>query len=361
MSMVKAVNLCHKYNGKEVLKNISLEIAQGKVFALIGPTGTGKTTFLRLINLIEQPVSGKIFFDGTDTAASGKTALNIRRKMAFVLQKPVMFNASVHYNIACGLKWRKIEKTAIQKKVKSIIALVGLEEYESRNAKMLSGGEAQLVALARALAVEPEVLLLDEPTANLDPISVSKIEKLISDINRQCKTTIIISTHEMSQGRRLADRIGVLINGEIVQTGSSGEVFEKPGNRDVAEFVGMENIIDGVIVSSDNGLVIIEVKKKQLEAIANYDVGENVTVCIRPEEVMLSLSKITSSARNNFCGKVSKITIVGQFVRVEIDCGFQIVSTITKRSLEDMRLKIGIEVYAAFKATGVHVFKNAKG
>jgi tungstate transport system ATP-binding protein len=142
-------------------------------------------------------------------------------------------------------------KGDIQEKVSSILEMVGLSADKNRHARTLSGGEVQRVAIARAIATEPEVLLLDEPTANLDPVSASRIEELITGIIQRYATTIIMATHDMSQGQRLADRIGVLVNGEILQTGNSRDVFASPRNREVAEFVGIENIIDGLIVSND--------------------------------------------------------------------------------------------------------------
>ena len=181
---------------------------------------------------------------------------------------------------------------------------------------MLSGGEVQRVAIARAIVSEPEVLLLDEPSANLDPASESKIEELITNISNRYNTTIIMATHDMSQGQRLADRVGVLLNGEILQNGDWRDVFSFPKNREVANLVGVENIIDGKIVSSQDKIVAISVGKNVIEAISDYPVGEEVCVCIRPEDITLAKSKITSSARNSFAGKITRIVSFGALVRV---------------------------------------------
>ena len=358
MSLIETVDLCQRYGERDTLKKVNIKVAQGEVLALIGPTGAGKTTLLRLLDLIDTPTAGRIYFDGVDSAKSAKGRLEMRRRMAFVLQKPIVFNMSVYDNIACSLKWRGVDKSSIRQKVGTILDMVGLSAYEKRNARTLSGGEMQGVAIARAIATEPEVLLLDEPTANLDPISASRIEELITSIIHRYHTTIIMATHDMAQGQRLADRISVLMNGEILQTGSSSDVFTIPRNREVAEFVGVENIIDGVIVSNDDKVVSIDIKGKVIEAISDYAPGKEVSVCIRPEDITLALSRVSSSARNSFAGEVTRMVSTGPLTRVEIDCGFRLVSLVTKKSAEELALKKGKPVYATFKATGVHVINR---
>ncbi|GAI50198.1 unnamed protein product, partial [marine sediment metagenome] len=155
-----------------------------------------------------------------------------------------------------------------------------------------------------------------------------------------------------------ADRIGVLINGEILQTGGSREVFASPRNREVAEFVGIENIMDGVIVASEEGLVAIDIGGKVIEAISNYPVGEEVCACVRPEDITLALSPASSSARNSFIGEITRVVSVGSLTRVEIDCGFRLIALVTKRSAEELSLASTKKVYATFKATGVHIIKK---
>ena len=358
MALIETVDLCQRFGEREILKDINLRVDRGEVFALIGPTGSGKTTLLRLIGLLDKPTSGRVFFNGTDITESGSKRLEIRRKIAFVLQKPVVFNMSVYDNIACGLKWRQAGKDVIREKVSGILEMVSLSTDKNRNARTLSGGEVQRVAIARAIAIEPEVLLLDEPTANLDPISAAKIEELIANITRQYDTTIIMATHDMSQGQRLASTAGVLLNGEIRQTGDWTEVFHSPRNREVADFVGVENIIDGVIVSSEDRVVNIDVGGNLIEAISDFPAGEKVYACIRPEEITLSLSRTSTSARNTFGGEVKRVVSTGSLTRVEIDCGFSLVALVTRRSAEALGLEKGKTVYAAFKATGVHVLNR---
>ena len=358
MTLIKVTGVTHKYNGRPVLQNINLSVDRGDVFALIGPTGAGKTTLLRIVDLLEVPGAGEIYFDGVRIPKSGKQRLEIRRRISFIHQKPQVFNLSVYDNIACGLRWRRIEKNKIASKVDHILEMVGLEGYKSRNARTLSGGEAQRVALARSMVLEPEVLLLDEPTANLDPVSTTKIEQLILHIATQGNTTMIMATHDMPQGQQLASRIGVLIGGELVQTGNATHIFHSPQNEQVAHFVGMENILEGIIAANDEGIATVNIDGGAIQAISSYPVGKEVYACIRPEDITLALSSINSSARNCFQAKITRVTFIGPLSRVEIDCGFRLVALVTKISSEELNLRVGTEVYATFKATALHIMER---
>ncbi|NWF77200.1 MAG: ABC transporter ATP-binding protein [Chloroflexi bacterium] len=360
MSLIELVGLSHRYGSREVLKGLNLSIGKGEVFAVIGPTGAGKTTLLRIIDLLEVPSAGEVYFDGKRVPGSRKQRLEIRRRMSFVHQKPQVFNLSVYDNVACGLRWRGEEKHRIAEKVDLILKMVGLEGYKNRNARTLSGGEAQRVALARSLVLEPEVLLLDEPTANLDPVSSAKIEQVISYVARQHNTTMIMSTHDMSQGRQLADRIGVLIDGRLVQTGNADDIFYSPKNEEVANFVGVENVLEGVIITNSDGIVTVKIGPHRIgiQAVSNYPAGKEVYACIRPEDITLAPIFHRSSARNYFQGKVTRVTTLGPLSRVEIDCGFRLVALVTKISAEELNLQEGKEVCATFKATGVHIIER---
>jgi len=204
------------------------------------------------------------------------------------------------------------------------------------------------------------VLLLDEPTANLDPVSASGTEELIKDIIRKYDTTIIMATHDISQGQRLADRVGILFDGEILQTGDWREILNTPRNRQVANFVGVDNIIDGVIASNEEKVVTIDIGNYVIEAISEYSTGEEVCACIRSEDITLSLSRLSSSARNSFSGEISRVVSTGPISLVETDCGFRLVALVTRRSADEMGLEKGKHVYVSFKATGVHVIKREK-
>ena len=355
MALVEIINLGQKYEGRHVLRNTTLRVDAGEVFALIGPTGAGKTTLLRLLGLLELPASGQIYFDGIDVTHSRHHRLDARRRMSFVQQKPIVFSMSVYDNVTCGLKWRHEKKEVIRSKVESALESVGMAEYKNRSAKTLSGGETQRVAIARALVIEPEVLILDEPTANLDPVSISRIEEILEQIIRERRTTIVMATHDMFQGQRLAGRIGVLINGEMLQVGSHNEVFWSPENADVANFVGMENILAGLVLKQDDGLIDVDLGGNIIQGMAGNAVGDKVSVLVRPEDVTLSLAKETTSARNILIGSISRTVSVGPLVRTELDCGFPLIALVTRRSAQELELSVGKQIYASFKATATHV------
>ncbi|MCD6299954.1 MAG: ABC transporter ATP-binding protein [Dehalococcoidales bacterium] len=358
MSLIETINLGQQFDRRYVLKEINLKIDKGEVFALIGPTGAGKTTLLRLLDLLEISSSGTVYFDGVDVTHSQRHRLEARRRMSFVQQKPLVFTTSVYNNIACGLKWRHEKDQATRRKVESVLELVDMAPYRSRNAKTLSGGETQRVAIARALVTEPEVLFLDEPTANLDPASAAKVEEILAHIIREQKTTVVMATHDMSQGQRIASRIGVLMSGEILQVGTPNEIFCLPSTKEVAEFIGVENILNGIVIEKDANLATIEVNGSIIQAICDYAVGDRVYVIIRPEDITFTLAKDTSSARNVFKGKITRTIPVGPLVRIEVDCGFPLLGVVTKKSAEELEFSIGKEVYASFKATAIHTIKR---
>lgn len=225
-------NLGKSYGQAQILMEINLRVMKGEVMALIGPTGSGKTTLLRLINLLEQPSSGRIMIEGRDISAiSERDKLPIRRRMAMVFQKPVMFKADVERNVSFGLKMRGQGDSG---KVREALAAVGLSGYEKRDANTLSGGEMQRIALARALILQPQLLLLDEPTANLDPKSVDAIDRLLEGLARG-RTTVILATHNMQEALRLADRVAVLQDGRLTSIGRPDEIF---GSQKVMEKIG---------------------------------------------------------------------------------------------------------------------------
>lgn len=358
MSLLRIENVGQTYDGAEILNGINLSLERGDVFALIGPTGSGKTTLLKVIDLLEKPSSGSIYFDNVDVTWDESYRLTARRCMSLVQQKPIVFSMSVYDNVAVGLKWRGVGKNLIKDKVMHALDLVGMIEYAHRDAKTLSGGETQRIALARSLVIEPELLLLDEPTANLDPKSVAKIEEVIERIISKTQISVIMTTHNMLQGQRLAHRVGVLIGGQILQIGKPEEIFNAPQSKEVAEFVGIDNILAGTIESRDGELDDIRIAGGMISAISNYKVGESIYALIRPEDITLGLTREHGSARNAFEGVIGKITTLGSLAHVEIDCSFPLYVVITTRSALDMDLKVGTKVFLSFKATAIKVIKR---
>lgn len=244
MAALLEINGLDKSFGEQrVLRNINLEVERGEIFAIMGPSGAGKTTLLRILNLLEKPDTGSITLDGdtiNGVQRNGRTAT--RQRISMVFQSPALFNDTVYNNVAYSLRVRRMDKHAIESKVSQSLALVGLEGYENRWAKTLSGGEEQRIAFARAVVFEPDLLLLDEPTANLDPANVAKIEEVIRTINRELNTTIIIATHHMNQVRRLADRVGMLLGGELIETGRREVVFGGAADERTRAFIEGEMV-----------------------------------------------------------------------------------------------------------------------
>ncbi|MBS7610222.1 ABC transporter ATP-binding protein, partial [Candidatus Bathyarchaeota archaeon] len=190
MPIIEVQNLFKEYSGRYVLKDINFRVQNGELFVLVGPNGAGKTTLLRILDLLDEPTRGRLIFDNEPIDYSAKDKiLMCRRRIGMVFQRTMLFKMKVFDNVAYPLKVRGEDKKEIGKRVISALKLVRLQGYEEKNALTLSGGEAQRVALAQALVTDPELLLLDEPTANLDPKNASIIEEVLSQINRENKTT----------------------------------------------------------------------------------------------------------------------------------------------------------------------------
>lgn len=236
MDEIEVKNLCKVYGEKQALKDITFSIKKGEFCVLIGPNGAGKSTMMRVLDLLENPTSGKIFFEGEDAfkLPENKKA-DIRRRIGVVFQSPAVFNGSVYENIAYGLYIRGI-KAGIDEKVKRAADLARLNTSE--HASKLSGGEKQLLALARALVIDPEIMLLDEPTSSLDPRNALVFAGIIKKMNEDGKT-VILSTHDMFQARKLAQRVIFMLDGEIVEMGDRS-ILEKPKDQRTRAFVNGE-------------------------------------------------------------------------------------------------------------------------
>jgi len=240
MNIFQIEGLTKVYGVREVLRVGSLEVKQSEILGIMGPSGSGKSTLLRLLNFLEPPTEGTILFLGKAIQGNGSPPLDLRRKMTMVFQRPVLLSGTVRENVAYGLRLRKEKGT--DGRVEEILHWVGLEELASLPARTLSGGERQRVALARAMVIEPEVLLLDEPTANLDPYNVSLMEEIITSIKEQRGTTIVLVTHNVFQARRLSDRVAFILGGRIIEVGKTEKVFTEPQDPRTAAFVQGEMV-----------------------------------------------------------------------------------------------------------------------
>ena len=347
--------------GTLLLDISSLLIQEGEVLSLIGPNGAGKTTLLQALSYLQKPFQGEIRYR-RQTVHSNHLVIGYRRRLAMVFQEPLLFDTTVFDNVASGLRIRGMKGSEIQTLVDEQLERFGIAHLGQRSARTLSGGEAQRTSLARAFAIHPEILFLDEPFASLDPPSR---ESLIGDLElvlKQTGTTAVFATHDRLEALRLSDRIAVMKDGKIVQIGSPEAVMNYPVDEFVASFVGVETILRGMVKRQNSETFVTSVSGSEIEAVGKVPVGEIVFLCIRPENVTLSTnaSRETTSARNVFPGRIEKITSLGPYQKVRLNCGFPLVAYVTRHSLEKLLLKEGKEVVAAFKATGIHVIrKNA--
>jgi tungstate transport system ATP-binding protein len=226
------------YSGRTVIDIERLDIRAGEILALVGPSGAGKSTLLRLLNFLETPDAGKVIYRG-QIFANGQAPLAVRREITTVFQRPMLLSGKVRDNIAYGLRLRGIRANG---QVNNLLNAIGLNELASASATKLSGGEMQRVALARALVVEPTVLLLDEPTANLDPYNVGLIEEIVRKHNRERGTTIVVVTHNVFQAKRLAHRVGLMLGGRLVEVRDTPEFFGAPNDPRTRAFVNGEMV-----------------------------------------------------------------------------------------------------------------------
>jgi tungstate transport system ATP-binding protein len=215
-----------------------LEIQPGEVLALVGPSGAGKSTLLRLLNFLEAPDAGQLHYE--NRVAGPGLPLELRRQVTTVFQRPALLQDSVENNVVSGLRMRG--KRDCDAEVHAALQRMGLQALSRAPARTLSGGEAQRVALARAILVRPHVLLLDEPTANLDPYNIGLIEEVVREINRERQTTVVLVTHNIFQAKRLASRVGLLLAGRLVELASMHDFFENPSDPRTRAFVNGEMV-----------------------------------------------------------------------------------------------------------------------
>jgi tungstate transport system ATP-binding protein len=236
----RIVQLGQTYAGRPVLEVEALDIYAGEILVLLGPSGAGKSTLLRLLNFLEAPTRGCIIFEGHEFRAGREMPLALRRKVTTVFQHPVLLNRSVWDNVRYGLRLQGLPDD--REEIRATLEQVGLEHLARQRVRTLSGGEAQRVALARALLLRPDVLLLDEPTANLDPYNTGLIERIIGQLNRERATTLVLVTHNVFQARRLAQRVALMLEGQIVELADVERFFHASQDPRTAAFVRGEMV-----------------------------------------------------------------------------------------------------------------------
>lgn len=344
------LNNVYKQIANFSLNKVNLCVEDNEYFVILGPSGAGKTVVLEIISGMYKPDQGEVWINERNVTSECPEARNI----AFVYQDYMLFpNLDVLGNIVFGLKLKKISPKIINQKIDQITNMLNINNLLKRNPATLSGGEQQRVALARALVTEPEVLLLDEPLSALDPRSKEIFQQELKTIHQQVKTTTIHITHDLNEAFILADRIGIMHGGELVEVGTPQEVFQKPNTEFAAEFVGMENIYHGAIVNNVNGSWV-RIGSVRISVVSGSQ--GTVRFAIRPEDIIITRERFSSSARNMLNSRIIKIMSHGAFVKVILDAGIIMAVLVTKQAIEEMDLQVGQNVLAVFKASAVHIF-----
>lgn len=285
--LIELRNVKKQYNEKVIIKDLDLKIYEGEFLTLLGSSGCGKTTILRMISGMEEVSSGTIYMNGKDV-----TDLEpMKREVNTIFQNYALFShMTIEQNIGFGLKMKKVDKDIIKKEVKKMLSLIKLEGYENRKPSQLSGGEQQRVAIARALINNPKVLLLDEPLSALDKKLRKEMEIELKSLQKRLGITFIYVTHDQEEALTMSDRIIILKNGKIEQIDTPQNIYKYPKSKYVADFIGDSNIFDGYVKSYTKNKCIIKVDKVGEFEIENknYEENDKVTIMIRPENFRIA-------------------------------------------------------------------------
>ena len=348
MPLLRIEAVVKKFGGFRAVDRLSLDIRAGEFFALLGPSGCGKTTLLRMLAGFETPDEGRILLDGNDIARM----LPHQRPVNMMFQNYALFpHLDVRDNIAFGLKRARMPRPELDRRVAEMVALVKLEGLEKRKPDQLSGGQKQRVALARSLARRPQVLLLDEPLAALDKKLRESTQLELMELQRRLGLTFIIVTHDQEEAMTVAGRIGVMDAGRLEQVATPRELYEAPGSRWVAEFVGEVNLFEGQVEARENGRL----------AVATRDAGTvhaaeprqpvakaSVCVAIRPEKVKLArrgpaAGAVDTHAINRLEGVVTDVGYLGGLTtyKVKLDGGAVLRSSMANTA------RIDVDAYSA--------------
>jgi tungstate transport system ATP-binding protein len=348
-------NVIMRRDDRIVLDVADLVLHKGEVLTVIGPNGAGKSTLLLVLSRLLKPDEGQQYYHGR--LLQGRDDLAFRRRNGLVLQSPLLLKGTVLENVITGMRFRGTPKKEAEKSAKIWLKRFAISHLEDRSSRQLSGGEAQRTSLARAFSVEPEVLFLDEPFNALDTPTRTRILADFQAIVASTGMTTVFVTHDMDEALLLGDRVAILLEGKLRQIGPAEEVFAAPADEGVAAFLGADTTLVGRVTSNANGHVLVNVNNQQIEAVADVEVGKDVIVFLKPEDVTLWANEELppSSARNRLAGKISRVVPRGPLVHLTIDCGFPIGALITRPSFTEMELDIGRRVAVTFKASTVHL------
>jgi len=349
-------------SGFIVCASLDVRLRPGSMLVLFGPSGAGKTTILRQIAGLERPDAGTIRFGEDvwcDTAAR-RWRHPQERRVGIVFQEPTLFpHLTVRDNIRYGV--RPGSDPGVRHPsdpVAEIAGLLGITDLENRYPRALSGGEAQRVALARALTPGPRLLLLDEPFAALDAPTRVRLRRELRALLQATGTPAVLVTHDRTEALALGDAVAVVIGGRIRQVGPISDVFSRPADVDVAASLGIEAVLPARVVASANGMLDVRVENVVLHVAERepLEPGSDVYACIRAEDVTLETDPAgKASTRNHLAARIVGIASEGPIDRIALDCGFPLDALITRRSREELQLKVGTQVTAAIKATSVHL------
>ncbi|HEY7893807.1 MAG TPA: ABC transporter ATP-binding protein [Gemmatimonadaceae bacterium] len=326
------------------LRGVTFSVPRGQYGVVIGPAGSGKTTLLETIAGVIAMQAGQVSIDGRDvTGASPET-----RRLGFVYQHGYLFpHLSVERNVTYGASDAAFAGEIAER--------VGARALYDRPVRALSGGERQLVALARALAVRPSALLLDEPFSALDPRTRTRTRRTVRALHRELGITVLQVTHDFTEAGLLGDVAILLDQGRVLQSGPPEGVFRRPASAYIAEFLGAENVFSGTVRALGDGA--LEFRSGPLTIHTVGDAADGAThAVIRAEEIVLSLEPSPTSARNQFAGTIEEVATLGALTKVTLDVGgVPLAAALTTRSAEELALVRGGRVYASFKAMAVHL------
>ncbi|HEY6958293.1 MAG TPA: ABC transporter ATP-binding protein [Candidatus Limnocylindria bacterium] len=354
MTALEARDLVVERDGREVVRVDELQLAEREILVVLGPNGAGKTTLLlALATLI--PARGTLRADGAEIA----DPLAFRRRIGVVFQRPLLLDRSVRDNAALGLTLRGVSRDESDRAALSALERLGVEKLADRRATRLSGGEAQRVAIARALALSPEILFLDEPFNGLDTPTRRALVTDIGRVLRDSGVATILVTHDRDEALALADRVAVLMGGRVRQQGSADDVFSRPVDENVAAFVGVENVLPATVERSTDEMTLLRVGSALVSVTEQPPDGATaVLLLITPDDVVIARARGSSSERNAFDARITRVETIGRRVRLTLDCGFPLVAHVTRQSARELGLDEGASVIASFKATGPHLLPH---
>ncbi|MCL1969939.1 MAG: ABC transporter ATP-binding protein [Candidatus Bathyarchaeota archaeon] len=362
--MIKIEALSKAFNRKFIVENLSLEVQRKEIVTLLGPNGSGKSTLLNMIAGLLCPDAGNIYIDNNMVfGANGTKKINLKpseRKIGYVFQTNSLFpHMKIQDNIAYGLKSLNLSKYEVKKRTNKLLEFVNLTEYALYYPNQLSGGQQQRAALARSLATEPKVILLDEPVSAVDPQLRETFRSELKKYLQTLETTTIYVTHNLNEAFMMADKIAVMGNRHIEQIGDKAEIFDKTQSTIVAKFLGI-NIFEGKAIKKQNNQILVETNNITLLSTSNLDlVGKNVTITIKPEDITLTAKKpADTNSTNNIPGIIVEMIQLRSATQVTIDAGFPIKAIITSTATKNLGATIGDKVYATCNPSEVNIFSE---